>query len=338
MRKFALKTKHIDMKRKLLFAFAAILVSVVMFPASARKDSLKVLYWNIQNGMWDGQADNYDRFVDWVSSRNPDICVWAEAQSIYKTGTNVKCAPEDRYLVAGWKELASRYGHKHIYVGGHRDNYPQVITSKYPIRNVRRFTEETPDTVVTHGSGWARVNVKGHELNIVTLHTWPLGHAYNINRNDKEEVKKSAAVNGGDHYRAMEIEYICRHTILTDKNAASNLWLMLGDYNSISPADNDVYKLAPDYSSFLPHKYILANTPYIDSVREHNLPDMQWTIPSHWRYDYLYMSPALDSMVKRIGVIYEDFTMPVRDEKIRNFFHPSDHLPIEAVIDISRKH
>ena len=136
----------------------------------------------------------------------------------------------------------------------------------------------------------------------------------------------------------MEIEYICRHTILTDKNAASNLWLMLGDYNSISPADNDVYKLAPDYSSFLPHKYILANTPYIDSVREHNLPDMQWTIPSHWRYDYLYMSPALDSMVKRIGVIYEDFTMPVRDEKIRNFFHPSDHLPIEAVIDISRKH
>ena len=54
------------MKRKFILAIAVILLSAVTFPASARKDSLKLLYWNIQNGMWDGQADNYDRFVDWV--------------------------------------------------------------------------------------------------------------------------------------------------------------------------------------------------------------------------------------------------------------------------------
>ena len=278
------------MKRKFILAIAVILLSAVTFPASARKDSLKLLYWNIQNGMWDGQADNYDRFVDWVSSRNPDICVWAEAQSIYKTGTGEKVAPEDRYLVDGWKELAARYGHKHVYVGGHRDNYPQVITSKYPIKNVRRFTDEAPDTVITHGSGWATVKVNGYKLNIVTLHTWPQRHAYDIDRNDKEAVKQSAAVNGGDHYRCREIEYICRHTIMADKNAASDLWVMLGDYNSVSPADNDVYKYDENNTSFLPHKFILANTPYIDSVREHNLPVLQWTIPSKRRYDYLYMS------------------------------------------------
>ena len=325
------------MKRKFILAIAVILLSAVTFPASARKDSLKLLYWNIQNGMWDGQADNYDRFVNWVSSRNPDICVWAEAQSIYKTGTGEKVAPEDRYLVDGWKELAARYGHKHVYVGGHRDNYPQVITSKYPIKNVRRFTDEAPDTVITHGSGWATVKVNGYKLNIVTLHTWPQRHAYDIDRNDKEAVKQSAAVNGGDHYRCREIEYICRHTIMADKNAASGLWVMLGDYNSVSPADNDVYKYDENNTSFLPHKFILANTPYIDSVREHNLPVLQWTIPSKRRYDYLYMSPALDAMVVKIGVIYEDFTLPVPDAKVRGFYHPSDHLPIEAVINVSRK-
>lgn len=49
------------------------------------------------------------------------------------------------------------------------------------------------------------------------------------------------------------------------------------------------------------------------------------------------MSPALDAMVEKIGVIYEDFTLPVPDAKVRGFYHPSDHLPVEAVINVSRK-
>ena len=48
----------------------------------------------------------------------------------------------DRYLVGNWGELAARYGHKYWYVGGHRDNFPQVITSKYPIENVERIVGE----------------------------------------------------------------------------------------------------------------------------------------------------------------------------------------------------
>ena len=33
-------------------------------------DSLKILYWNIQNGMWSDQGDNYDNFVDFVVSED----------------------------------------------------------------------------------------------------------------------------------------------------------------------------------------------------------------------------------------------------------------------------
>ena len=37
--------------------------------------------------MWCGQDDNYEKFTTWVKQQDPDICVWCEAQSIYKNGT-----------------------------------------------------------------------------------------------------------------------------------------------------------------------------------------------------------------------------------------------------------
>ena len=39
--------------------------------------STRLLYWNIQDGMWDGQTDNFNRFVAWVQKQAPDICVFA---------------------------------------------------------------------------------------------------------------------------------------------------------------------------------------------------------------------------------------------------------------------
>ncbi len=36
------------------------------------QESFRLLYWNIQNGMWDGQEDYYTRFVDWVKGKTPE--------------------------------------------------------------------------------------------------------------------------------------------------------------------------------------------------------------------------------------------------------------------------
>ncbi|MBO6221804.1 MAG: hypothetical protein J6N46_07690 [Bacteroidales bacterium] len=105
---------------------------------------MRLLYWNIQNVMWDGQNDNYDRFVDFVKAKDPDICVWCEAQSIWVTDSDQAMPKEDRYLVEGWGELAARYGHKYWGIGGYRDNYPQVITSKYPITYIDKIVGESP--------------------------------------------------------------------------------------------------------------------------------------------------------------------------------------------------
>lgn len=72
------------MKRKSLTFIFSVLVLMLAVPASGR--DLKVLYWNIQNGMWADQENNYDNFVEYVKSQDPDICVWCEAESRYRTG------------------------------------------------------------------------------------------------------------------------------------------------------------------------------------------------------------------------------------------------------------
>ena len=90
-----------------LFRFCGVLLLAAMLApvcVHARKNpknpknNMRLLYWNIQNGMWSGQGDNYDKFVEWVRAYDPDVCVWCEAQSIYKTGTADKMDVADRYL------------------------------------------------------------------------------------------------------------------------------------------------------------------------------------------------------------------------------------------------
>ena len=179
------------MCRRLCYLGAAAILAALLLTACQKKEpaSMRLLYWNIQNGMWDGQNDHYDRFVNWVKEQDPDICVWCEAQSIWLTDSDQAMPKEERYLVENWGELAARYGHAYWGIGGHRDNYPQVITSKYPIRYVAQIVGEEPDRVVTHGAGWATVEVNGKEVNIVTLHTWPQAYAYRAEDRDASKAE-----------------------------------------------------------------------------------------------------------------------------------------------------
>ena len=84
-------------------ASAAVITSVSaqVQAKTPRPDKLRVLYWNIQNGMWADQHNNYDNFVNWVKEYDPDVCIWAEAKSRYISHQNVRMKPEDdsRYWV-----------------------------------------------------------------------------------------------------------------------------------------------------------------------------------------------------------------------------------------------
>lgn len=317
---------------KALLFFVLMSLTVVCSSYAKNPVKIKLLYWNIQNGMWADQGNNYDNFVKWVRSQKPDICVWCEGQSIYKTNTAENMDKKDRYLTDHWSELAARYGHKYIYVGGHCDNYPQVITSKYPIDNVDRFVGNKSDTIVAHGSGWAQVDFGGKQINIVTLHTWPMSFAYRA----KDKVK-SKAEHGGDLQRRKEIEYICRHTILTDANAKNDYWMMMGDFNSISIKDNYFYKRNVKDTCFYVHNYVLEHTPYVDVIAEKHPGTFLTSTQDKTRIDFIYSTPALYKYIKNANIVYDKYTTPVRDEQnLSNFYRPSDHRPIIINFDFGK--
>lgn len=297
---------------------ALILLLATVLAVSCHREPVhfRVLYWNILQGMWDGQGDNYDRFVAFVRSQDPDVCVWCEAQSNWVTNTNDNLEPEERYLVEHWGDLAARYGHKYWGIGGHRDNFPQVITSKYPIQYIDRIVGEKPDSVVKHGAGWATVEVNGKTVNIVTLHLTP---------------------HGGNEGRAKELRYICNHTVGKVQDAGKQYWMMLGDFNSKSRLDNDYYGYKEDTDAFLPHDYLLANTPFQDVVKQQHPDEFR---PSIWRrnsrIDFIYCTKPLCDRVTEADIIWDSYTTPLRDWSTRWGIRPSDHLPILVDFDFTK--
>ena len=289
------------------------------------KRNVRLLYWNVQNGMWDGQTDDYLRFTDWVKQQQPDVCVWCEAVKLYITNTADREVETEEQCLQRWQRLAARYGHKYIYLSAHPDNYPQLITSRFPFEPVK-LIRGNQDTIVCHGASWYTTKIGRKRLNFVSLHTWPQAYGYNV---PKEQREQSARERGGDTFRRAEMEYICRQTILTHKNAEKELWAMMGDFNSVSRVDNTKYQFDEENSRFLVHDYIRQQTPYIDLIKTFYPDSVVSSTGGGARIDFMYLTPALNEKVVNAAIASDKYTTPMRNaQKISNFWHPSDHLPI----------
>ena len=318
---------------KMKKAYILLLALVLALPGNAR--TLRLLYWNIQNGMWADQGYNYDNFVHFVDSLKPDICVWCEAASIFQTDSD-KALPstDDKYLPYNWDELALRYGHPYVYLGGWHDNYPQVITSRYPIRNVKRLLNSEDGSVsIAHGASWAQLDLQGQTVNIVTLHTWPMGYD-----RDADDRKASAAEGGGDKYRRREIEAICSQTILTHPDAANEYWLMMGDFNSPSRVDSAHYNYPSNSTKYLTLDYVREQTPYLDIIAEKHLGEFHQSIAGERRIDFVCCTPAFYRCISEAHIIPQDPSgwLNLQSANLSNFNYPSDHLPI--LVDFNLKH
>ena len=305
-------------------------------PTQAKKkpeQKLRLLYWNIQNGMWDGQRDNYDRFVNWVTEQNPDICIWCEGGSYLDTETGEISAKDQRYFPQGWPELAKRYGHTYVFVGGKRDPFPQIITSRYPIDTLGQFIGSKPDSIVVHGAGWARVKVEQKNINIITVHLQPQSHWRYLPDHKKEESSKQF---GGEMYRKMELEWIFNHTIKTMPNPQDQLWIMAGDFNARSRKDNFKYKWSLSDPRFTVHKYIEDEVPFLYDVVSEVYPEIFF--PSHAgnsRIDYVYVSKPLLNSIKNVMAETDSYTKPV-SSGVKKFYRPSDHYPIMIDFNLSK--
>lgn len=163
---------------------------------------------------------------------------------------------------------------------------------------------QEPDRVVAHGAGWATFRVNGKTLNIVTLHTWP--QAYAFRAEDKESSKTE---NGGDKCRAMEVRYICEHTIGAVPGAEKQLWMMLGDFNSRSRSDNGQYGFPEDDPRFLTQDYIHENMPYVDVIKARRPQEFKPSVGSKGsRIDYASCTRPLYERIRKADILWDPYT------------------------------
>ena len=306
------------------------------------KKTLRVLYWNIQNGMWAGQGDNYQQFVDWINSKDPDVCIFCEASQIYYTGTADHMPNEERYLPAHWSELCARWGHTHHYVPPRRPsnstpfglgNYPQCITSRYPIDSVK-IVKGTKDTTIVNYAGWYQVHVEGVEkpLNVVTLHLKNGKHGYGVSA---EQRQASADRYEGEQHRIKELARIMDNTIRTSEDPDSEFWIMAGDYNSYSRRDNFKYKWNNASLGFQTQDYMTSEkSPYFDIVSE-SFPTTFMRSCGGLRIDYFYVSKALLDACSDVYCEPDKYTTRVHSG-VSKFYVPSDHYPIIVDFKISK--
>lgn len=125
--------------------------SVSWGSAIAAERPLRIVSYNILNGMKLDESPEKSAFVSWVKGLEPDIVGLQEAQQLTQSTL---------------EDMARRFGHPYavlLKVEGH----PTALTSRHPIVNVRKVTDS-----MHHG--FIQAEVAG--LNVVVLHFSP--HKY----------------------------------------------------------------------------------------------------------------------------------------------------------------
>ena len=319
-------------------------VEVKLLSSVPRERILRIMDYNIQNGMWADQHNNYDNFVKWMNEQDIDIAVFCEASTIYIDHTGDKQVNEKRYLPykgqpyeraktehlvpTGWIELAARFGHGYVAVGAHQDNYPVVITSKYPIK----FTQRLGGEGISHGGIHSQVEVDGKVVNLVGFHTWPQAYEMGMKRGTPE-ANESIRRHGGHKTRKDEFQAFMERSILNPQFADEQYWIITGDMNCVTPLDDQHYKFGYEHPRYWGQRYMLENVPQVtDLIKVYNCPDKRDVLISSTqgggRIDLMYGSePMLKAMIKakspQVG-----FTTG-KPTGISNFYsQSSDHLPV----------
>ena len=297
-------------------------------------NTLRVMVWNLQFGMWCDQHNNYDNFVAWVKRYDPDVCVWLESESDAPDNSASGVLPEsERFLPNGWSTLATRYGHGYVGRGGDRDHGSQTITSKYPITTVQRLVEtNVAGKPLYHGAGLFAIDVNGSKVNLVSMHLWYQDYAFGVGSAEQVE---SAEKSEGDYYRLHEMEYIVAKTVNNPAYAAETEWLLCGDMNSRSRRDNWLYGYTAESSHFLSHDFVTSQTDLVDVMNAMYCQNcVMATTAGLARLDFIYASPSMRERVERSAVLIDSWCLPVKNGNARGWLSPSDHRPLLVDFDM----
>ena len=258
--------------------------------SSVTTETLKVLSYNVLEGMKLDKANDYNNFVTWVSEQAPDIMAIEETNGFTK-----------EKLTA----LSARWGHPYAEMCK-ESGYPVSITSKYPIEVVSRILDG-----VWHGG--IHVKIKG--INILVLHLYPFSYT----------PSGSNAANG-DAYRLEEIQTYLDNTIR--KYPDEKYWLMMGDFNARSRVDNWFYNYPENDTRLLVHDHIRNNTDLVDIIAERNPGRFISSTYGNARIDFMYASPSMYGRVANALIVIDKWTTATKSPYVSNFYDPSDHRPI----------
>lgn len=256
---------------------------------------IRLIDYNILNGMWYDQYNDYDRFVFWVNSMAPDVLTLCEGATHWdenKVSRSADVVP--RYLPDSLGTLAARWGHGYCAVGPYQDNYPVAVTSRYPIEVVQRIGKG-----LSHGA----MHVRICGVNYVILHLWP--QKYSMDDVTKKD-------NGGDAFRVYEMRTILDSTICNPRFKDEKYWIMTGDFNSVSPVDMKFYTDRNYDVHRMIRKYYKNDV--IGDTHDGFEPSMN---NGKSRIDFIYCTPCVFRNVNYADTILDDFTSEA-----------SDHLPL----------
>ena len=274
---------------KRIGALCTLLVAMLLPAMAGSPKRMKVISYNIEYGMRADTTKNKQVFAAWVREQDPDIL----------------CLQETNYFTQkSLQELAASYGHPYAILGK-EEGFPTAITSKYPIVNVQKVTDN-----MWHGCVIATIN----GYHVVSLHLSP--HQYKSRWNDIDFILETIRQSG-----------------------PFKKWLIMGDFNSVSPLDsakyadgkyaerlhNDELKrpkvvnhLVDGKLDYTVHRRIL-DFGFVDAARS----DKRFSTKDFGaRIDFIYYSPDMKKGFKEAGFITDAFT--------RKY---SDHRPVYMVWD-----
>lgn len=260
---------------------------------------LKFIEYNVLQGMINDYPNDMDNFVTWVNRRNPDVLVICEGKTF---GNGITIPDYLRPMPNRISTLAARWGHSYTAVGAQQDNFPVLVTSRYPITLVQRL--EGSD----YSHGGLHVRVAGFD--VVAIHLYPEHTA----ASDEEQ-------------RISEITAATEATIQNPSYASRENWILTGDMNSYYRGDP---KPNPKPHNLLAQDYIHSNWDH-DVLYEKNGGAWQPTMyHGNTRVDYFFVSDAVYPFITEARVLHDDFTDSYTSEDQTK---ASDHRPLQIIYE-----
>jgi len=258
------------------------------FSATAQ-DTLRVLSYNILEGMMKDTTRGKKVFVEWVKDHRPDVVALQECNG---------------FTQKSLEELALSYGHPYAVIVK-ENGYPTGLTSRFPIAGIQKINDN-----MTHGFIMAKVG----KYNIVVLHLNPHKHkkrraeiAQVIANMDLQADKKNRIVMGDfNSVSPLDRERIEKSDYLARQKAAAAQRPVLDNLAEGGVVDYAVQQQMLDAG------FTDAGKTFDERQQAQSGKSI---IATNSRIDYVYLSGDLKKKVIRCAFIYDPFTAVHSDHR-----------------------